>query len=144
MTWASLSNNGKSSIAFVDSKFDSSRYQEILDANLLPFFSASDVFQQDNAPVHVSISTRKWLAENNINCLSWPSMSPDLNLMENVWGILSRRVYANSKQFDNKKQLISAIQREWNVLSEKEIKNLFDGIPDRIFKCISNKGQIIN
>ena len=76
------------------------------------------------------------VGRKNIACLSWPSIFPDLNIMENV-------VYSIGKQFSNKKQLISSIQREWNKLPQKDIKSLFDGMLHRIFKCISKNGQII-
>ena len=59
---------------------DSNEYQKTLETNLKPVFSISDT------AVHMSNSTIKWLAEKNIACLVWPSISSDLNIMENVWG----------------------------------------------------------
>lgn len=144
LTWAGISYNGKSKISFINTNLDSHKYQTTLETSFLPFFSITEKFQHDNAPAHVSTSTKKWLAEKNIACLPWPSLSPDLNVMENVWGILSRRVYSRGKQFGNKNQLISSIQREWNKLPQEDIKGLFDGMPNRIFKCISKNGQTIN
>lgn len=41
--------------------------------------------------------------------MKWPSRSPNLNLIENLWGILSRAVYKNSKQYNNIKELENAI-----------------------------------
>ena len=38
--------------------------------------------------------------------LDWPSKNPDLNLMENLWGILAKNAYkSGNKQFETKKQL---------------------------------------
>ena len=41
--------------------------------------------------------------------LEWPVHSPDLNLVENVWGIMDRRLYANVKKCDTVAQLKSSI-----------------------------------
>ena len=63
------------------------------------------VFQQDNAPIHKAKATMKWFQEHNINVMHWPAKSPVLNPIENLWGMLVRKVYANGRQFDNKKRV---------------------------------------
>jgi hypothetical protein len=55
------------------------------------------VFQRDHAARFVS----SWLEEENINVLEWPSVSPDLNILENVWRWLSRQLYGNGQQYHN-------------------------------------------
>jgi transposase len=40
--------------------------------------------QEDNDPKHTSGKAQKWKDDNDVNILSWPSQSPDLNPMENV------------------------------------------------------------
>ncbi|RCN28152.1 hypothetical protein ANCCAN_26110 [Ancylostoma caninum] len=101
MTWAAFGGPGKLELAFVSSRMDSSEYQEIPETHLLPFLRGarrhSLAFQQDNAAVHVSHSTRSWLQEHCVRTIDWPACSPDCNPVENMWGIIVRQVYRNNK-----------------------------------------------
>ena len=41
-------------------------------------------FQSDNARPKTALITRQFLAQNNVDVLSWPAVSPDMNLVEHV------------------------------------------------------------
>ena len=43
--------------------------------------------------------TTNWLQTTSIPTIDWPSRSPDLNPIENIWGILAQNVYKNGKQY---------------------------------------------
>uniref|UniRef100_A0A915EHQ0 Peptidase M12B domain-containing protein n=1 Tax=Ditylenchus dipsaci TaxID=166011 RepID=A0A915EHQ0_9BILA len=92
--------------------------------------------KQDNASIHVSKETKKWLNDQKIALLDWPACSPDLNIMENLWGILVRRIYHSNRQFGNVEELEAAIMEAWQQISLEDIQKLVDSIPNRIFQLV--------
>ncbi|CAF4582155.1 unnamed protein product, partial [Rotaria socialis] len=98
------------------------------------------IFQQDNAPIHRAKVNLAWFKSKKINVLLWPSSSPDLNPIENLWGILARKVYARGKQFRTKEQLKTTITKSWEEISIEQLRALVESMPERIFEVIKLNG----
>ena len=64
--------------------------------------------------------------------------------MENAWGILARRVYANNRQYQSIAQLKVAVIEAWNELDMNLINRLVESIPNRFFQLIQRNGAAID
>ena len=148
MIWGAFCKNGKTSLAIISHKMDAICYQDMLCDYALPFFGELDLddtwtFQQDNARPHSAASTKDFFNTIGVNLMEWPPYSPDLNPMENLWGILSRKVYANGRQFLNLIELKAAILEAWDEISPNVLESLISSMPSRVFDVISKKGGAI-
>ena len=93
-------------------------------------------FQQDNAAVHTSKYTRKWPADRNMDVMRWQAKSPDLSIIENLWGILSRAVYKNGRHFERLEDLMECIDEEWGKIRVDYLKKLYRSIPKRLTQVL--------
>ena len=123
---------------------NSTDYIEVLKSCLIPFKAKyrrkKFVFQQDNASIHTSSATKSWFNERKIELLWWPARSPDLNPVENIWGIIVRQIYANKKQYNSIGKLKVAVSEAWEDFEMEISKNLVGSMPKRIFQVIERAG----
>ena len=71
--------------------------------------------------------------------MDWPSQSPNLNPVENLWEELDRKV--REENFTNKKNLFAALhQKGKNIPIDKLIK-LVNSMPQRCAAVITSKAR---
>ncbi len=95
--WVAMSSAGVGSLCFLKINVTAHIYQEIVKHFMLPsadqrFKDADFLFQQDLAPAHAAKSTKSWLNDHGVGVLDWPANSQDLNPIENLWGIVKRKM----------------------------------------------------
>lgn len=98
-------------------------------------------FQQDNDPKHTSRLAKSFLAENMPELIDWPSNSPDLNPIENLWGIVKGNVEKRMpKNLDELKRYMS---EEWAKIPKFVLIGLAQSMRRRCELVIESKGERI-
>lgn len=147
MLWGCFSSAGTGNLVRVHGIMKSADYVQILSNNLKQ--SARNLglrrrylFQQDNDPKHTGKLAKNWLTENNVNVLEWPSMSPDLNPIENLWHELKTRVRRRHPK--TLQELEVVCQEEWRNIPAETCQNLVSSYRKRLLAVIKNKGHAID
>ncbi len=122
--WGAMSSAGVGPLCFLKTNATAPDYQDILVHFMLPsadqlFKDADFIFQQDLAPAHTAKSTKSWLNDHGVGVLDWPANSPDLNPIENLWGIVKRKM--------RNKRL--KMQMTWRPLSKKPGLHTTSAVP---------------
>jgi hypothetical protein len=71
---------------------------------------------------------------------SLASHQPGLNPIEHIWDMLGRRIQAREPPVQNIRQLEAALHREWQQLSQQDIRRLTGGMRRRVEAVIQARG----
>ena len=132
---------GVGELYFIEWNMNSNMYCEILQQSMIPSLQKQDsrvVFLPDNDPKHISKTTIALLKRLRVKVMDWPSMSPDLNPREHLWGILKRKVEVC--KVSNICQLCDIVMEEWKSIPVATCKALVNSMPRRVKAVLDNDG----
>ena len=143
--WGMMWREGLLDLVLVPTTLNGPKYRDlILDKHVKPFMHDHPdlIFQQDNASIHRCKVVNTYLEETNIEPLLWPSKSPDLNIIENVWDLLKDEI-GPINHITNEVILWYVVKNAWEELKTSEkyrdyVANLYASMPSRCRATIEN------
>lgn len=150
LIWMMAMPNGLLSFTVINGTLNSDKYIALLQNYVVPViklnYGKDYWFQEDNASVHKSRKVKEFMNEQEIPILNWPAKSPDLNIVEDCWKLISDLVY-DGKQFSGKNDLVLKITNvinELNSTSRHKVLNLFKSIRHRLCIVLEKQGNLFN
>jgi len=143
--WGGFCVKGKTSLFCFRRIMDGKYYTEILEKHIPEIRSMlRDEWrlQQDNDPKHTSRVAREFLNSNVPEVMDWPSNSPDLNPIENLWAIVKRNV--EKRRPKNLSELESFLGEEWDNIPNSLLISLVDSMSRRCNEVIEKNGERIS
>ena len=142
--------NGLISHKIIRKILNSSDYLCLLKEQAIPIiklnFRNNYYFQEDNASVHKAKIIQNFYADNGINILKWPAKSPDINITEDVWRMISELVY-DGPQYQDLKRLEKSINEaifRINSFRRQSVIELYEHIVPRLIKNLQKNGNLCN
>ncbi len=130
MIWAAMSSAGVGPLCFLKSTVNAAIYQEILERFMLPsadkiYGDADLIFQQDTAK-----GTKSLFNDHGVTVLNWPAKSSDLNPIDNLWGIVKRKM--RDTRLNNADDLKAVLKKTWGFITPEQCHRLIVSMPRRI------------
>ncbi|KAF7241327.1 Parafibromin [Varanus komodoensis] len=138
MVWGCMSAAGTGELQFIEGTLNANMYCDTLKQSMIPSFrrlGRRAVFQHDNDPKHTSKTTTALLRKLRVKVMDWPSMSPDLNPIEHLWGILKWKV--EECKVSNIHQLRNVME-EWKRTPVATCEALVNSMPKRVKAVLEN------
>lgn len=153
MVWGCFSASGVGTLKRCTGTMNGDAYHNILVREVLPEMKIRTqtdkseivwLFQQDNASVHRAEQNKKYLKrksqEKGFKVLDWPSQSPDLNPIENIWALLKAALRKRRVRPRSPDQVWAQVQAEWALLKDEVLQNLAKSMVKRCQQVISAHG----
>lgn len=142
--WGCCSAGGVGTLYTFPETLNAQYMRSILDSCLLE--SAEKLFRlpmkwyllQDNSRNHTAPPVKEWLHNHGVSVVEFPPYSPDLNIIENVWANVKRRISEHRAQTEA--QLQDAAHEEWAKTDVKYLSGLVRSMHRRCEKVIEAKG----
>ena len=134
-------------------KMTAKLYIDFIKEHLKPWHKKKDlsfrkkmIFMHDNAPSHAAKVTTEYLKmgfARHGKIMQWPAYSPDLNPIENLWSILTRKTDSGGRQYTSNDDLWNAVLIAAKRVSSDEIESLTSSKNQRLVSLVNKNNKYI-
>jgi hypothetical protein len=144
MVWGAIAHDYECPLHVFTENVDADLYIHMLALHFFPnvalAFPSGFYFIQDNAPPHRSFDTQCYLYHKKCTVVPWPPYSPDLNVIENMWSLLSAAVYREKQAYDTVRELEAAVIKACDDIPMTQVNKLIDSMRTRLRVTIKRDG----
>ncbi|GMF54463.1 unnamed protein product [Phytophthora fragariaefolia] len=143
MVWSSISHKGVGTMHFCESSVSGAYYRSMLSDEIpltreLLQLPTPTRFVQDGAPAHRAKATSAYLKELKLESMGHPPQSPDLNPIENLWGIMKAELHKTpATDLDDLREKLAMI---WYKIPVGIVQKLIYSMPARLEAVRKEKG----
>ncbi|GFX44411.1 transposable element Tcb1 transposase [Trichonephila clavipes] len=83
---------------------------------------------------------QRFFINHQIELHSWPTRSPDLSPIENMWSMVAQLLTQITPPAATPDQLWQRVEAAWSAVPQEHIQSLFESMPRRVAAVISNNG----
>ncbi len=144
-----VSARGNTKLVFYEGELTAKKYLKILKddikLDLERILQEDGTFVHDGASAHKAKTVNSWLEENVSNYITsgpqgeWPAKSPDLNIIEHVWGDMVGKL--NEHVPKDRAALKRKIQSVWKNLDQEYIEEMALKMKNRMKSLIRVQGD---
>ncbi|GFU16095.1 transposable element Tcb1 transposase [Trichonephila clavipes] len=116
MVWGGIGYHSRTPLVRIAGTLNSQHYiSEVLEPVVLPYLQglATAIFQQDNTRPHVARIVQRFFVNHQIELLPWPTRSPDLSPIENMWSMVDQRLTQITSPAATPYQLWQRVEAAW-------------------------------
>lgn len=139
--WGAVSRMGATSLELFKENLKAPKYQSILEEHQLEMqkmYPNGFFFIHDNHKTHTACEA--WMENNDLERIQFPTYSPDLNIIENVWFTLKERVSRDAPRTEA--ELVRSLRNNWKIITLPEnLDPYFNHLYDRYNECIEKEGD---
>ena len=100
--------------------------------------------QHDNNNKNTAKIVQDQLEQQQFSVIEWPSQTPDLNPIEDLWAKMKRKLQRYEEPPKDLSELWERIQDTWAGIDCDFMKNLVESMPRRITNVLKSKGLWCN
>lgn len=129
-------------------RMNQTRYtEEVLKPRYVPFYKKmvrkygkKVMMQGDGAKYHFAKIPTANKKLYKVRLLPWPTQSPDLSLIENLWKQLKDAISARRHRIRTIEEMEHTLRQEWDKIRKETLEALIESMPQRISQMMKNKG----